>query len=337
MTRGNLHAIIMDESEFRQLIEKYQEGLLSGHEKALLDEWFDALGKNNTPGGWMIEDKIKLRHKILQQIRKERILSAGAFQRAPLSPEWPWRNIFRAAASFLLLLTISFLVWQFAGGSRPEKEAATPGEVRKIILADGSIVWLKGKSTLTYPEEFTGNDRSVTLLGEALFEVARDVEHPFTIQCGDLVTTVLGTSFNIREKEENIEVIVLTGKVLLTSENDKSGLIVLANEKAVYGVVEKRLTKVDVVIGEDETTAAVVGTEYSMDYEDTRMNEIIRRIEGKFDMKITMQDPKLGNCMITANFTGQSLERTLNMMSQALGFDYEIKDNTVILRGGGCN
>jgi len=184
-------------------------------------------------------------------------------------------------------------------------------------------------------EEEDDQTPDVTLLGEALFEVTKDPSHPFVIQCGELTTTVLGTSFNIKSREKNIEVVVLTGKVSLTSASDKEGIVVLPNEKAVYNGLNKQLVKVETV-KKAEKIAAVASTEYRMDFDDTRMGEIIRRIEGKFNVTVTMSDPKLGNCMITADFTDQSLDMTFNMISQALGFEYEINGNQISLRGTGC-
>jgi ferric-dicitrate binding protein FerR (iron transport regulator) len=154
------------------------------------------------------------------------------------------------------------------------------------------------------------------------------------IQCGELTTTVLGTSFNIKSTAKNIEVVVLTGKVALTSANDKKGVILLPNEKAVYngdqGLLEKRESEVE------EKVAAVKDTQYPMDFEDTRMEEIIRRIEGKFNVKVRITDSNVANCMITADFTDQSLEGTVNMISQALGFSYEVNGREVMVKGGGC-
>jgi transmembrane sensor len=333
----------MEELEFKRLIEKYQHGLLSGREKALLDEWFEALGKDNHPVSWTKEDKLKLKHKSLKQIGgDEKTIFIDDCQKAASSRSRFWSNPFRAAASVLLLATLSYIVWQFSGIDEPKEiatlQVSSSAEINKVILPDGSIVWLKGTSTLTYPEEFAGEERHVTLRGEALFEVAKDPARPFIIQCGELITTVLGTSFNIKTGEKDIEVVVLTGRVSLTSGDDKQGVIVLPNEKAVYSMGQKQIAKVNADTEKEETIATVVtGTEYRMDFEDTKMEEVIRRMEGKFNVKVHTGDPKLGNCMITADFTGQSLERTLDMIAQAVGLDYEIKDKTVILRGGGCN
>lgn len=337
----------MDELEFKRLIEGYQHGLLSGKEKKLVDEWFEAMGQDNVQQLWSAEDNLNLKKKILAQIAADEksifirkglqksISSGKGFRVRPL--------LYRIAASILFLATLSYFGWQWRGGlfklissgAEVTSVNSTPGSISKVLLSDGSLVWLKGNSTLTYPEEFSGAERQVALQGEALFEVEKDPAHPFIIQCGELTTTVLGTSFNIKTSEENIEVVVLTGRVALTSATDKQGIVVLPDEKAVYNGLKKQLSKVETVM--EEPVVIVSGTEYDMNFNDTRMTEIIRRIEGKFNVKVTMSDSKLGNCMITANFTDQSLDRTFNMISQALGFEYEIDGNEISLRGTGCD
>ena len=86
-----------------------------------------------------------------------------------------------------------------------------------------------------------------------------------------------------------------------------------------------------------EKVAVVTGTAYSMYFEDTQIKEVIRKIEGKFDVKVLTSNPKMGNCLITADFTDQSLERTMRIISEVLGFEYEINNNSVVLRGTGCD
>jgi hypothetical protein len=65
--------------------------------------------------------------------------------------------------------------------------------------------------------------------------------------------------------------------------------------------------------------------------------EIIGRIEKKFNKKVTVRNAALRECMITADFTDQSLENTLRMVSYILGFEYEVNSYTVTLKGGGCD
>ena len=343
----------MDQQKARQLselLEKYHQGTLSGQERALLDDWVEDLGKNQDYSALTELDKLEMKNNLREFSNKKSIEKVIAI--SPLQARQPKASVdlagpggarvaWRIAASILLLAALTYSIWQFTplhDSLFPYRQiisTSVSGSINKVLLADGSIVWLKNNSTLSHPNKFSGDDRQVSFEGEALFEVAKDPEHPFIIQCGDLTTTVVGTSFNIKASEENIEVMVLTGKVALTSATDKQGIVVLQEEKAVYNGLKKQLAKVEAAKG--EPIAIVSGTEYDMNFNDTRMSEIIRRIEGKFNVDVSVGDPNLANCVITADFTDQSLKRTLAIISTALAVEYEVDDNEVKLSGKGCN
>lgn len=73
------------------------------------------------------------------------------------------------------------------------------GQTAMLVLSDGTKVWLNSHSSLIYPNTFAANTpRQVILKGEAYFDVARDEKRPFIVDCGQLQTTVLGTTFNVR-------------------------------------------------------------------------------------------------------------------------------------------
>lgn len=67
----------------------------------------------------------------------------------------------------------------------------------KVVLPDGTAVWLNALSRLTYPTTFSGKTREVKLEGEAYFEVAKNAAKPFIARVNDMRVTVLGTQFNI--------------------------------------------------------------------------------------------------------------------------------------------
>ncbi|MBP7337796.1 FecR domain-containing protein [Niveispirillum sp.] len=86
------------------------------------------------------------------------------------------------------------------------------GEMRSVHLADGSSVFLGAASALAV--DFAGGNRKVRLLkGEAYFEVRHDPDHPFRVAANGVETTVLGTGFEVRVKEEGVEVAVRHGLV----------------------------------------------------------------------------------------------------------------------------
>ncbi len=324
-------SISMDESDFLDLIERYRAERATAEEIKLLENLMESGAREDLYSNLSQDQRDQARQRV------KLLLDAKIGQSSKAKPGTVSIRWMRIAASIALVAACSYFFWHYMDGSFEVEmlQATTAGSVHKVFLSDGSIVWLKGNSTLTYPDRFAGDTRNVQLSGEALFEVAKDPAHPFMITCGDLTTTVLGTSFNIKSIENNIEVMVLTGKVSLTSSKDTEGMVVLPNEKVIYTGLKAQYSKVE--SAEVEKVATLAGTEYSMLFEDTPMSEIVRRIEGKFNIKVEMIDPKLGNCMITADFTDQSLKKTFDMIAETLGFTYEISQDKIVLKGTGCN
>lgn len=89
----------------------------------------------------------------------------------------------------------------------------------RLTLPDGTKVWLNAATSLEYPSAFIGKERSVTLTGEAYFEVVSDAQKPFRVISGKQTLEVLGTNFNINsyEEEDAIRTTLLEGSVRLTN------------------------------------------------------------------------------------------------------------------------
>lgn len=326
----------MNEREFAELIERCVSGLATKRETALVEEWLARRSAEDPFSKLSVSEKDEMRARSFEDI----------FAKLKAEPPPKGKLNVRALALYcsaaaVILLSILTYVFLAHGTSSSVEEIAivrsvsTTDGVKKVILGDSSIVWLKGNSTIFYPEKFNGGERNIKLTGEALFEVAKDPDNPFVIQCGGLRAKVLGTSFNIKSDETAIEIIVLTGKVALSSRENNKGLIVLPNEKAVYNHSQGQISKI--IVNETEKVATTGGTEYSMRFNATRLKEIIRRIEGKFDVTVLLTDERLNNCTITADFTDQSLDRTFNMISQTLSIEYDFNGNKVTLKGTGCD
>lgn len=99
---------------------------------------------------------------------------------------------------------------------------ATPkGGQYRIVLADGTRVWLNAASVLTYPAAFSGDDRVVEIAGEGYFEVAEDKKKPFKVISNGLEIDVLGTAFNISAypEEEEIRATLVSGAVKVSTGN----------------------------------------------------------------------------------------------------------------------
>jgi len=91
------------------------------------------------------------------------------------------------------------------------------GETFKVVLSEGTEVFLNSDSRLAYPTVFKGKERVVSLEGEAYFKVAKDTEHPFIVKSGNLQVRVLGTEFNVRSySPTDVRVTLITGKVAVS-------------------------------------------------------------------------------------------------------------------------
>ncbi len=94
---------------------------------------------------------------------------------------------------------------------------ADNGQRASVVLPDGTKVWLNSHTKLNYKSDYGVKERSVSLSGEAYFEVSKDTLRRFLVNAGDMEVEALGTAFNVKAYEEDDEVvtIVMDGKTLV--------------------------------------------------------------------------------------------------------------------------
>ncbi len=115
---------------------------------------------------------------------------------------------------------------------------STPkGGQYKLILPDGTNVWLNAASSITYPTVFAGKEREVKITGEVYFEVAKNEQKPFIVKTHDESIRVLGTEFNVNSyvdepfiKTSLVEgVVSIANKILHPGEAYRNGIITKTN------------------------------------------------------------------------------------------------------------
>lgn len=100
---------------------------------------------------------------------------------------------------------------------------ATPiGGQYKVMLPDGTVVWLNSASSIRYPTVFRGKERRVDITGEAYFEVKENAKMPFTVDARGTFIQVLGTHFNVMAyaDEASINTTLVEGRVKVLSGNE---------------------------------------------------------------------------------------------------------------------
>jgi len=106
------------------------------------------------------------------------------------------------------------------------------GKQYHFTLPDDTQVWLNGASTITYPTEFCGKERIVSITGEAYFEVAKDPSRPFNIRTNHMEVEVLGTSVDIDTYsfQDVIRATLLEGRVKV--KNAASSVVLRSGQQA---------------------------------------------------------------------------------------------------------
>lgn len=219
------------------------------------------------------------------------------------------------------------------------------GERMLVKLDDGSSVILAPGSKLRYPAFFQGSTRSVTLEGEAFFEVSKDPKHPFFVTSGNLITRVVGTSFTIKAYNgtKEYQVIVNTGKVLVTQKSNYTNKVsnlqakpiaVIPNQQIIYNISNNSLVKENLV------EPLMLSADVSKDiftFNDTPLSKVISRIEQAYNVTITYNEKEIGGCPLTASLAEEHLLEKLDLISKALDVRYYINDGHIILQGAGCS
>lgn len=102
----------------------------------------------------------------------------------------------------------------------------------KLVLSDGTKVWLNSYTRLYYPVCFGKNQRNVRLTGEAYFEVKKDASRPFFVEVSGKNIQVLGTKFNVNAYQAVAKTTLLEGSVKISIKGKSK--ILMPGQEAIF-------------------------------------------------------------------------------------------------------
>ncbi|MDR0938649.1 MAG: FecR domain-containing protein [Mediterranea sp.] len=148
-----------------------------------------------------------------------------------------------AAACFLLALSaVTLLLLDKPDDGSLTRIQVPTGEIRCLVLPDGSEVTMNAQSTLVYATRFGGRERSVFLEGEALFKVKPDKKRPFVVKADEWQITALGTAFNVSAyaSAPSVTAMLLSGSILVERERPFTQTMLKPGEQLVYDKAKGR-------------------------------------------------------------------------------------------------
>ena len=206
--------------------------------------------------------------------------------------------------------------------------------ITKVILPDGSNVWLNHSSSLKYPAIFQGNTRNVELNGEGYFEVVPNSKVPFIVKAGEIQIKALGTTFNIMaySDEERIETSLISGRVELERiKSDGEAIPLLKMKPTDLSIFEKSNDKISTcTIPDDRYFAWKDG---KLVFNKEPMGEVVDKLSRWFNVDIQIKDPELLELTYTATFVNETLPQVMELIAMVSPVSYSISDRKEISPG----
>lgn len=246
------------------------------------------------------------------------------------APAWKFAPYMKAAAVLLVLAGGAFFWRDISGsavGPAVRTFATTVGERRQFRLADGTNVVLGPGSRLIVDPG--SSDRSVALEGDGYFAVTHDASHPFTVKVGTVKIQDVGTAFSIQTNEDGgVRVAVASGSVALgPRESGRASAEVLrARDRAT--VNPSGMVGIERSAVSDDDLAWVQGR---LVFRDAPVMQVGAELSRWYGVTLRLGDSTLSNLHLTASFSGESVDRVLNVIALSLGARIEREGNVATL------
>lgn len=186
------------------------------------------------------------------------------------------------------------------------------GQRSKVVLPDSSIVWLNSGTTLSYCDNFSQNKRKVILDGQAFFDVAHDENSPFTVQCNDLVISVLGTKFDVGAYPETgkISVVLESGKVELSHQK----ITLFSYTMSPGEMAELNLSDNKMNISYPNVVKYSAWKDGMLIFKNDPMKVVIDKLKRWYNIDIVVKDQKVYNTIFTGTIQSESFEQIFRLI-----------------------
>jgi transmembrane sensor len=251
-------------------------------------------------------------------------------------------SVFKIAATITIIAGFAGAFWLNKINTRTHKDIVKEltfvkkenpqGRKSTIMLPDGTKVILNSSSTLTYDSNYGDQDRTVRISGEAFFDVLPNYEKPFNVVSGNIVTTALGTSFNVRafESESTLKISLLTGKVKvvdLTKTDTETEYMLLPGEGFIIEKPNGELKKVKV-----EPLMEFGWKDGILVFADNDLDEVVQALERWYGIKISIIGQPKKQWRVDGRFDNETLEQVLQGLSFTYDLEYLITGEIVELK-----
>lgn len=351
----------MDQKVFHVILKKYIHGEASAEELKLIDSWYEATKKGASSVGFNVEER-ELENKCWEAIANHlqidntdsdlQILNKTAINRKATTVALRWYTL-AAAAVLLAICSFIYLIDSKIAvtNKMAVKEISPPQQWKQVVndkqvsqrflLPDGSSVTLEPQSSIKFSPDFnTPVTREIYLNGEGFFEVAHNEQRPFLVHANKITTKVLGTSFIVKAfpQDKSVTVVVKTGKVSVYATQDKVNakreIILTPNQQIVFDENQNKIARKIVEVPLPILPADEIKR---MRFEDASVKEIFEAIEKIYGVDIEFNEALYSSCTLTTTVSQGGLFNRLDIITSAIGANYVLVEDKIIINGTDCH
>lgn len=237
------------------------------------------------------------------------------------------------ALGVISMLVVFLALWQkkYPKPNPTTQIVAGKGIRKKVVLPDGTLVWLNAGSTLSYKSNFNQQKlRKVFLIGEAFFDVTHRKAQPFIVNTEKISVKVLGTAFNIQAypDEGKSEATLIRGSIEL-SLNDKSGEKVILNPSEKFAFTSEKKTMVinhvePVKIGKEEYIEETSWKDNQLVFKNESLQELKPKLERWFNIEISIRSEQPKDYRFTGVFKNETINDALTAMQLIKPFTFKL-------------
>ncbi len=319
----------MNIEQLESIIDRYHAGLATPEEKEFIAKWLESTPADAAPL------EASRRQTIKESLWHSVALRTGVHTQAATPKPGVLRQLIQRrtwlpyAAAVAILFTGSTIIYNALLKKQPVNSqliTALPGAAKTLLLPDSSTVHLFPGATVAIPENYNETERNIVSTGRVFFEVKPNTSRPFYVQCGQLRTRVLGTSFEVMAMDSlHASVIVRTGKVGVQYGN-----------RHLADLTPGRRLRFDVRQNNahiDEVNAAMLCEWWNngMVFNQAPLEEVMQTLSNWYNKPIEITNSKWKTEPVTIRIKDHDLSEALSLLSQTLGFNVKQQNNKALI------
>jgi transmembrane sensor len=356
--------------EFKDLIIKFLDKEISHEEEKQLAELIakDPANKayfNEIVTIWQFSGTLSKSSSEMDSLAFQKLMSKINNEKGKQRKLLPV-NILKAAASILFIFALGGVSFYFFFSGKQQIKVkpqnitvSTPfGTRSELKLADGTRVWLNAGSTITYNENYNIGSRTVNLIGEAYFKVAKDPAKPFVVNSGGMKVKALGTAFNVKAYpgDRTLIATLVEGKIVVEGKSIKQGSfsytlkpnqnITLTTVKTL-GIQKKimparknvsleKLDKRESRPIENVSLQSNINTVFFTSWKDKRwiierasFNTLAEMLERRYNVKIIYNPVEMAQISFTGTIENETLEQVIHILQLSAPLKYKLAKGEV--------